>query len=482
MPPRLQLLEPALAERVLEEAYQLLDEIGVRVQTEVALELLASHGARVEGKVVHIPQELAHRATSSAPQEFWLHDRSGKPTVRYGNDAVHFAPGSSCLQALDAETLEHRLAKSADLVRLVQVAEMLPQYAAQSTAVVCDDVPESIKDLYRLLLVLWYSEKPVVTGAFELENLPVMIDMLAADAGGHEALRVKPRAVFDVCPSPPLTWSDFAAASLIELARAGVPAEIVPVPLAGATAPVTLAGALAQHTAECLSGVVIQQLAQPGAPVVWGGAPSILDMRTATTPMGSMEAAMLNAACAQIGKHLRLPTHGYLVASDSKIPDAQAGMESGMAAALAVLAGINMVSGAGMLDFLACQSAEKLVMDAEAIGAAMRLRQGIEPHAASLAVELFRAAGHQTDFLKLPETRRLFRSEQYLPSPAIDREPLSRWRDSGGKDMFARARERVSELVASYARPSMDADVEKHLLDVVRRRAGKAGLHSLPGI
>jgi trimethylamine--corrinoid protein Co-methyltransferase len=448
----------------------------------VVLDVLRVHGARVEGEVVRITQELARRSVSTAPREFWLHDRSGKPTVRYGKDAAHFAPGSSCLQVLDAETLEHRLAKSADLVRLVQVSEMLPQYAAQSTAVVCDDVPEAIKDLYRLFLVLWYSEKPVVTGAFELENLPVMIDMLAAEAGGHEALRAKPRAVFDVCPSPPLTWSNFAAASLVELARAGVPAEIVAMPVAGAAAPVTLAGSVVQHAAECLSGIVIHQLAQPGSPVVWGGAPSILDMRTATTPMGSVEAAMLNAACAQVGKHLGLPTHGYLVASDAKIPDAQAGMESGMAAALAVLAGINMVSGAGMLDFLACQSAEKLVMDAEAIGAATRLGQGIEPRSASLAVELFRAAGHHTDFLKLPETRRLFRSEQHLPSPVIDREPLSRWRDSGGKDMFARARERVGELVASYARPAMSADAEKCLLDVVRQRAAKAGLHGLPGI
>ncbi|HXE90184.1 MAG TPA: trimethylamine methyltransferase family protein [Terriglobales bacterium] len=482
MRPRLELLEPALVERVLDEAFQLLCAPGVRVQSAAACELLSAHGARVADGVARIPEELAHRSVSSAPREFWLHDRTGKPSIHYGGDAVHFAPGSSCLHVLDAETFEHRPAISADLVRLVQVAESLPQYAAQSTAVVCDDVPETIKDFYRLFLVLWHSEKPVVTGAFGLENLPFMIDMLAAEAGGQQGLRAKPRAVFDVCPSPPLTWSEFAGQSLVELARTGVPAEIVAMPVAGAAAPVTLAGSVAQHAAECLSGIVIHQLAQPGAPVVWGGAPSILDMRTATTPMGAVETAMLNAACAQVGKYLGLPTHGYLVGGDSKIADAQAGMESGMAAVLAALAGINMVSGAGMLDFLACHSAEKLVMDAEAIGSALRLVQGIEAHGASLAVEMFRAAEHQTDFLKLPETRRLFRSEQFLPSPVTDRESLSAWVESGGKDMLARSRERVRDLVADYTRPAIPGDVEKDLLAIVRERAASAGLHTLPGI
>ncbi len=129
-----------------------------------------------------------------------------------------------------------------------------------------------IGDLYRLFLVLWYSGKPVVTGAFSATTTQRMIDLLAADAGGLEALQLRPRAIFDVCPSPPLHWSDFAGENLVQLARADVPAEIISVPLAGATAPVTLACAVVQHAAECLTEIVIHQLAQHGARVVWGGA------------------------------------------------------------------------------------------------------------------------------------------------------------------------------------------------------------------
>jgi trimethylamine---corrinoid protein Co-methyltransferase len=290
---------------------------------------------------------MARKSVELAPREFCLYDRTGKPAVRYGGDHVHFDPGSSCLNILDPKTQQSRPAQSGDLVRLVQVAEMLPQFAAQSTAIVCNDVPQEIGDWYRLLVVLWYSSKPVVTGAFSACSLHTLLELLAIESGGSEALRQKPRAVFDVCPSPPLNWSEFASQNLVDLARAGVPAEIVSMPLAGATAPVTLAGSVVQHAAECISGITIHQLAEPGAAIVWGGAPAIFDMRTGKTPMGAIETVMLDMACSQVGKYLGLPTHAYLVAGDGKAVDAQVEMERGISAVLGALAGINMISGAG---------------------------------------------------------------------------------------------------------------------------------------
>jgi trimethylamine:corrinoid methyltransferase-like protein len=232
----------------------------------------------------------------------------------YGKDALAAVAlakrltAVSCVHILDPHTLEHRMTLAPDLVHLVQVAEMLPQFAAQSTAVVCNEVPEDIGDLYRLFLVLLYSNKPIVTGAFSPHGAPAMIEMLAADSGGHGAFRAKPRAIFDVYPSPPLHWTEFAAQNLVDLAGTWVPVEIISMPLAGAASPVTLAGSVVQHAAECLSGITIHQLAQPGAPVVWGGAPSIFDMRSGITPMGSMETCMLNVASAQVAKSLGLPT------------------------------------------------------------------------------------------------------------------------------------------------------------------------------
>lgn len=482
MRPRLELLDREFIERILIEAFALLMQTGIQVSAPGIIDLLASSGARVEGSVVRLPEALVRRALASVPHEFFLHDRAGRPAVRYGGDAVHFDPGSAGVHVLDPETREHRPSMAADLVRLVQVAEMLPQFAAQSTAVLCNDVAKEIGDLYRLFLVLLYSDKPIVTGAFAAPTGRVMIDMLAADTGGHAALQQKPRAVFDVCPSQPLKWSEFAAPHLADLARAGVPAEVVSMPLAGATAPVTLAGLVVQHAAECLSAITIHQLAQPGAPLVWGGAPAIFDMRTGTTPMGAIETAMIDVAYTQVGKYLGLPTHTYLGASDAKLVDSQAGMESGVSLMIGALAGVNMISGAGMLDFLACQSVEKLVIDAEAIALAQRMLQGVEPRTDPLALAMFAQTGLAGEFLKLKETRSLFKTEQYLPSAVIDRGSLRAWQESGSRDTFSRARARVAELLASYRRPAIPAQAERECKAIVHEQAMRAGMKQLPGL
>lgn len=479
MRPKLELLDQALIKRILDEAFQLVREPGVRV-APYAVELLHSAGARIDGDVARIPEALARQALATVPHEFFLYDRSGKPAVHYGGDDVHYDPGSSCLKILDSETQKVRPAQSGDLVRLVQVTEMLPQFAAQSTAVVCDDVPAAIGDWYRLLLVLWYSDKPVVTGAFSASSLHTLLELLAIESGGAEALRHKPRAVFDACPSPPLNWSEFGSQNMIDLARAGVPAEIVSMPQAGATAPVTLAGSIVQHAAECISGITIHQLACPGAPIVWGGAPAIFDMRTGTCPMGAIETTMLDLGCAQVGKHLGLPTHGYLVTGDGIAVDAQAASESGISAVLGALAGINMMSGAGMLEFTGCQSIEKLVIDAEAIASAQRLLQGIEARTESLAVAMFLQTGLHGDFLKLKETRALFRSEQHFPSAVFDREAHSM--DDTRPDILDRTQRRIEELLSDYRQPEIPSDREQALVEFALREANKAGLQKLPGI
>jgi trimethylamine---corrinoid protein Co-methyltransferase len=483
MQPKLELLSPELVQRVLDEALQLLLEPGVKVQSEAARELLAAAGARVDGarEVVRIPETAVRQAVATVPREFCLYDVEGKAAVRYGGDHVHFDPGSAAVNVLDPET-GHRPAVTADLVRLVQVAEMLPQYDAQSTAVVCSDVAQEIGDIYRLYLLLLYSGKPIVTGAFSYRTTQAMIEMLALYAGGRAPLAQKPRAVFDVCPSPPLIWSEFGAHSLMELAQAQVPAEIVSMPLAGVAAPVTLIGSVVQHAAECLAGITIHQLARPGSPIVWGGAAAILDMRHGATPMGAIETAMIDLAYVQVGKSLDLPTHTYLGASDAKVVDTQAGLESGIGTILAALAGVNMVSGAGMLDFLNSFSVEKLVMDAEIIAMARRLLQGIHLHTETLATALFAGIDFKGDFLKQRATRQLFGKEQHLPSPVIDRGSIRAWQAAGSPDIFARSQLRVADLLADYRRPPVAAGQEASLKQMMASLAATAGMEKLPAL
>ncbi|MGA2491272.1 MAG: trimethylamine methyltransferase family protein, partial [Anaerolineales bacterium] len=258
--------------------------------------------------------------------------------------------------------------------------------------------------------------------------------------------------------------------------------QLISMPLAGVAAPVTLLGSVVQHAAETLSGIAIHQLTNPGAPIVWGGAPAIFDMRHGTTPMGAIETAMIDAAYAQVGKSLNLPTHAYLGASDAKVVDAQAGLESGISAMIAALAGINMVSGAGMLDFLACQSPEKLVVDAEGIAMAQRLLAGIEVRTETLATALFEGINFRGDFLKQKVTRELFSKEQYVPSSVIDRDSIRGWQASGSPDTFTRAKARTRELLACYEQPRYPPEQNRELRTMVENLARKAGMDALPQI
>ncbi len=482
MQPKINLLDDVLVERIVAEGFELLQDPGVKIHSDEALSLLADAGADVDlrAKVARIPQPLVEKALATAPSGFALYDGEGNVAVRYEGDHVQFDPGSAAVNILDGETGQHRKPVTADYVRYAQLTETLPAYDAISTAFVCSDVAEEIGDLYRLYLSLLYSKKPVVTGAFRIDTLHVMKDLLVADAGSPEALAARPRAVFDVCPSPPLLWSELTCQNLIDCARYRIPAEIVSMPLAGSAAPVTLAGAVVQHTAECMSGVTIHQLANPGAPIVWGGAPAITDMRFGSTPMGAIETGMIDAAYAQVGKRLGMPTHAYLVASDSKLIDAQAGFESGMSALMGALAGINMISGAGMLDFLRAQSLEKLVVDAEIIAMVKRLLRGIEARDDSLGAALIRAVGHHGEFLGQKHTLTWFAQEQHIPSDVVDRNSLTTWQNAGSKTTVDRAHEQVKSLLATYQPRPLPDEVRRALRDIAERAARQFGMERLP--
>ncbi len=479
---KLKLLDRETIERILAEAHELLWDPGVRIHSDEGLKLVADAGATVDfdSKVANIPAELVDQAVETAPSSFYLHDSEGNPTVHYGGDDVQFDPGSAAIEILDYGATRSRKPITADAVAYIKLAEMLPEIDAVSTALVCSDVPKRMADLYRLYLVLRYASKPVVTGAFAVETWSIMKDLLVAVAGSEEALAAKPIAVFDVCPSPPLLWSDITCQNMIDCARAGIPAELVSMPLAGATGPATLVGSVVQHAAECLSGITIHQLAQAGSPIVWGGSPAAFDMRTLTTPMGAIETLMMDCAYVEVGKHLGLPTHAYMGMSDAKVVDAQAGLESGIGSILAALAGVNMVSGAGMMDFESCFSLEKLVIDHELIGMARRLVRGMDASEDPLATTIMRQVGHAGNFLATEHTRQWFRRELFIPTSVIDRDYRQVWEAKGSKDIVQRAHERVEQLVAAYQPKALPKEVEAELRAITLRAAKERGMDKLP--
>ena len=483
MNPRIAWFTEGTRKKIVSEAKRLLEEIGVFVENEEALELLEGAGARVERdkRRVRIPVDLVEKALESAPSKVTVYDRHGEAAMDLGGDRIHFNPGSAALRIYDAKEGRARTPVTADLVKFVTLIDALPGYAAQSTGLISGDVPQEIQDRYRLYIALQYSVKPVVTGTFRVDAFKVMHEMLAAVAGDAEKLREKPTAIFDCCPSPPLKWSDLTAQALIDCARTGIVAELISMPLTGATSPVTLAGAVTQQCAECLSGIVIHQVAMTGAPIIYGGSPACFDMRKGTTPMGAIETMMIDGAYAEIGKHLGLPTQAYMALSDSKTVDYQAGMESAMGAIIAALSGINNISGPGMLDFESCQSLEKLVLDNEVCGMAIRLAAGIELRDDPIVpLDLMREGIERKSFLSLAHTAKWFRKEAYFPGEVIDRSALDEWQKQGSKDAMHRATEQVEKILASHKPEPLDGAALAHLKELMETEAKRFGMKKLP--
>jgi trimethylamine--corrinoid protein Co-methyltransferase len=478
--PKLDMLSEPFIDQIVSEALDVLEKTGVLVENDEALQLLADAGCECKGQTVSFKENLVEESLKTTPHSIKVYDRSGDLAMNLEGDAIHFDPGSGALTILDPVTLEERDPATKDLVRFAILTDALPNIAAQSTEMISTDVPKAMQDRYRLYIALQFCKKPIVTGTFAVESFEIMKDMLVAVRGSERALKEKPLAIFDCCPSSPLKWSNLTCQNLIDASKAGIPAELISMPLTGATSPVTLAGTLVQLTAENLSGIVIHQLAHPGSPIIFGGSPSAFDMRKGTTPMGAMETMMINAAYVQIGKHLGLPTHSYLGLSDAKIVDGQAGLETGMGALIAAQAGANVISGPGMLDFESCQSLEKLVLDNEICGMALRLVRGIEARGDRLGGDLYGDIYHSAHFLTSAETLRWFREELDQAGPVIDRDQYDVWMSHGKKSAWDRACEEVERIMNSHTVEPLPDDSLKALKSITKDDAQRMGIDLPP--
>ena len=477
--PKFKLLSDDFIVKIIEEACCILEKEGVFVENEEVLNLFKEAGMEVtkSNKRVFIKRKLIEDSLSSTPSLIKLYDRSGHKQFIIGGDQVHFAPGSTAVTIFDHKTQEQKKALTEDLIRFTRLTDCLEYIHFQSTAIISGDVSGIISDCYRLFIGLQFSEKPIVTGTFRVEGFKPMRDMLIAIRGSKDALERKPLAIFDACPSPPLKWSNLTSQSLIDCARAGIPSELISMGMTGATSPVTIGGTLVQHVAENLSGLVICQLAKKGAPVIFGGSPSVFDMRKGTTRIGAIETMMIDSAYIQIAKYLNLPTHAYMGLSDTKSNDNQAGFESGIGIILSALSGINVISGPGMMDFESCQSIEKLVIDNEICGMAYRLIDGISQRDEPIAVDLFKDITQESQFLSVPHTRKWYRKELTFPK-LIDRDTYDYWINSRKKSIADRAYEEVGRLIKENPSSSLDKNIRVELKKIMNRYAQDSEISS----
>ena len=469
MRPTIQMLEPDLIASILAEAKRIMAEVGMDIRGPKMRQRLIDAGLPTDanGRVL-FPTEVVNRAIETAPKSFTLYTRDGQPHAEIGGWNVHFIPGSSGLKIMDHRTGETRLADSKDFIEYARLCDGLPHIPYLATAFSTNkDIEPQVSDAWRLYMVLTTTKKPVVSGAFGEHGVPRMAEMMQLFRRDRAELIAKPMSIFTITATGNFRFGEDSCQNLLDCVEAGIPVEIVPVTLMGLIAPVTLVGAVVFHCVDVLTGITMAQIVKPGAPVLFGGAPAAFHMRAASAPMAAIEAQRLNCGYVAVAKSLGLPTQAYMALSDGKFLDAQAGAETMTSAMLAALAGVNSVSGPGMLDFVLTFSLPKLVFDNEVCGQCLnfvRETHVLEDIPARSLVEEVRANDH---LITSPHTLKYWPQELYLTDPVIDRENRETWMKGGSMELQARANEQVDKRLAAYVQIETDAAADAEMRRVI---------------
>jgi len=450
-------------------ALEVLERTGTRVYLEEAVSLLRDAGCQVtDGNLVRIPSWLVKACRETTPERVVIagRDRSKRLALEYNQ--AYFGTGSDCPFLLDPYTDERRRYTFQDIYHAAKLAEALPHIDFHMSVGLTSDVPMKTYDRHQLLAMLQGTTKPLVITAVNKQGLADQYEMACAVLGGAEEFARAPLFVVYIEPSSPLSNTKEALEKVIYAAETGIPMIYTPCPICGATAPATLAGILVQCLAECLTGLVLAQLARKGASVIIGGVVTIMDMASTIMPYGAPELPLLSAAMTDVAKWLRLPMFSTAGCGDSKVLDEQAAIESSLSIAIAALSGANLIHDVGYLEAGLVGSLDMLVMSDEVISMVKRIMRGITVDREHLAIEVIDQVGPGGHFLAEDHTLRHFRTEFWQPR-LMDRSRVETWQAAGAKPLRQRVREKVLDLIEHFAPTPIPADVEKKLKAIVSR-------------
>jgi trimethylamine--corrinoid protein Co-methyltransferase len=449
---------------IYDAALEIIGTVGMRVHQPAALELLRAAGGEVVGDdLVRLPVRLVERARASAPAVVPVFDRTGEPAMRLGGRRSYFGTGSDLMNVYDLESGERRLARLDDVTTAARLCDALAHIDFVMSAAYPSDVDDPHRAyVHEFRAMVTGTTKPMVVTAEGVDDLEVMWRIALAVRGGAETLAAKPYFVMYGQPSSPLEHPRDSLDKLLFCADKGIPAIYSPAPLAGATAPITVAGHIAQGVAESLFGLVIHQLRKPGAPFIFGIGPAVLDMATAQSSYNAPEYLMTYLGAIEMARWLDLPNWGYGGTSDAQSVDAQAGMEVGELTLLAMMAGSNLNHDVGYLDFGMTGALELVVIVDEFIAMNRRLLAGITVDRETLALEVIAQTGPGGDFLSTKHTARHLRTSQWRPT-IINRKGYERWVEDGGADLREQARRKALRLLAAHATAPLAADVASRI-------------------
>jgi trimethylamine--corrinoid protein Co-methyltransferase len=448
----------------------ILARTGIVMKNEAARELLLEAGAWQSGDRIKIPEHVVMAAIGSAPSRIPLHNRLGELTMPLEEGKVFFGPGSDCIFTMDVETGERRKATAEDVRRIAHLCDGLEQIDFTMSMGNPSDVPALDIYLHEFINMIRGSVKPTCYTANNRADMEEIYRIACAVAGGEAELREKPFFILYAESISPLLYPDESVDKLLFCAERGIPVTYPPSPNTGGGGPITVAGALALGNAECLVGLLLTQLVQPGTPFLYGMNIAALDMKSAIVSYGAPEWPLSMAAWVDLSRYYGLPVWGAAGATDSKVVDAQAGIEATVTIMTAFLSRCNLTHDVGYIEYGTTSSMEMLVVADEIIRDVRYVMGGVEVNEQTLAREAIHRAAPGGGFLADDHTLDNWKWAQWRPM-LIDRMRYDNWLAKGSKDMAARANERARSILSQHEVPPLPQAAEAMIQEVLKKRA-----------
>ncbi|MDJ0986552.1 MAG: trimethylamine methyltransferase family protein [Desulfobacterales bacterium] len=449
---RLKSLTDSEVDFIHQATLQVFQHTGLKVYSDEAIDIFHGSGAAVEKfedhAVVKIPPVIVEDCIRQAPRTFGCYGRDREDDFILEPSLVSLSCAGGCVNVIDPYTLEHRPAMKKDCGNIARICDSLDEIGVLLRPCIPNDVPADIYPLHALEAILTNTSKHTLIGPDNVKNLRRMMQLGAACAGDMKTFKERPIFSATVCPTSPLVLTKNACEMIVEAARQGVGLLVVPMALAGAISPATVAGTLVTTNAEILGSIILAQLTARGASCIYGNLSTIMDMKTGNAAVGAPELARVAAGTTRLAKYYGLPCLAGAAMSDSKIPDAQAAYESALSIMLTSLAGANIIFGMGALDHLLTIDCAKLIMDAELERMVMNILGGIDVSEDSVALDVIHRVGPAGEFMTQEHTYDHMRD--FSQNKLYDRRSRDVWLEKGARDLTECAYEKARYVIENH--------------------------------
>jgi trimethylamine--corrinoid protein Co-methyltransferase len=465
-PNQINVLSQEEIEIIHNHTLDLLETIGIRVDSTEAKKLLSENGAIVDDKneYVKFPESLVKEQLKTVPDSFTLWGSDGTYKFEVNTKSVNFATVGTPVKIYDPDHKKGiRKTVLSDNIKQIRIVDSLKNIRCSHVDVWPNDVPYIETHYHAIRAWAEHSFKPYGLGCYGRIASQDMMNLTSIIVGGDDELINRPRLIGFFNPTSPLMLTRILLNGLFIFAKYKQPTIIAPAASAGSTAPVTIAGLLVQSNMEVLSSIVLTQLINPGSPVFYSTMNCPMDPPTGNVAWGSVETGLITAGAAQLARFYNIPSRGPGAVTESKCFDIQNGYERFMTLFFAANAGINYITCAGTYESSLAEALELLVIDDEIIDIINRGRQGINVNDETLALEqIKRVAIEGKNYLMLKHTAKNTRKEIFVPKLA-DRDRRGIWTRNGSKDIIQRASEKVDQILKTQKGPGISDDVDYQL-------------------